>query len=62
MRKRAGWIGAVAAVALLPALWGSGAARAQSIPIPGPTVETIKKRGQLACGVDTGIPGFAFQG
>lgn len=38
-----------------------GAARAQSIPVPGPTVEAIKKRGTLACGVDTGIPGFAFQ-
>ena len=31
------------------------------MPIPGPTVDAIKKRGQLACGVDTGIPGFAFQ-
>ena len=61
MRRRAGWIGAVASLVLLPGLWSSGAVRAQSIPIPGPTVETIKKRGQLACGVDTGIPGFAFQ-
>ena len=61
MRRRAGWIGAVASMVLLPGLWSAGAVRAQSIPIPGPTVETIKKRGQLACGVDTGIPGFAFQ-
>jgi len=26
-----------------------------------PTLEAVKKRGQLICGVDTGIPGFAFQ-
>ena len=31
------------------------------IPVPGPTVQAIKARGQLACGVDTGIPGFAYQ-
>ena len=31
------------------------------IPVPGPTVQAIRSRGQLACGVDTGIPGFAFQ-
>ena len=36
-------------------------AQAQSIAVPGPTVEGIKKRGALSCGVDTGIPGFAFQ-
>lgn len=36
-------------------------ARAQAIPVPGPTVAEIVKRGALACGVDTGIPGFAFQ-
>src|SRR5258708_546308 len=34
----------------------SGSALAQS-----PTLEAVKKRGQLICGVDTGIPGFAFQ-
>lgn len=40
----------------------AGAARAQTaIPVPGPTIDTIRKRGNLACGVDTGIPGFAFQ-
>ena len=38
-----------------------GAAQAQSIPVPGPTVDAIKKRGTLSCGVDTGIPGFAYQ-
>ncbi len=55
MRIKAGWV-----VAML-SLWGCGGALAQNIPIPGPTVDAIKKRGQLACGVDTGIPGFAFQ-
>ena len=56
MRNRAGWIAAIASVLLTV-----GVARAQTIPVPGPTVDAIKKRGQLACGVDTGIPGFAFQ-
>ena len=56
MRWNAGWIATLAAL-----LIGAAAARAQNIPIPGPTVDAIKKRGQLACGVDTGIPGFAFQ-
>ena len=37
------------------------AASAQSLPAPGVTVEAIKKRGELVCGVDSGIPGFAYQ-
>jgi ABC-type amino acid transport substrate-binding protein len=28
---------------------------------PGPTIDAIKKRGMLVCGVDTGVPGFASQ-
>ncbi|MCW3476124.1 amino acid ABC transporter substrate-binding protein [Limobrevibacterium gyesilva] len=36
-------------------------AHAQLAPPPGPTAENIKKRGALACGVDTGVPGFAAQ-
>jgi len=56
MRIRIGLLSTLAAMVL------SVAAHAQTaIPIPGPTVDTIKKRGQLVCGVDTGIPGFAFQ-
>ena len=55
MRIKTGWMAAIASV------WLASSAYAQSIPIPGPTVEAIKKRGQLVCGVDTGIPGFAFQ-
>lgn len=53
MRIRTLWLCAIAA------LLAHGPAQAQSIP--GPTVDAIKKRGTLACGVDTGIPGFAFQ-
>src|SRR5262252_10972954 len=25
------------------------------------TLDAVKKRGQLVCGIDTGIPGYAFQ-
>lgn len=28
---------------------------------PGPTIDAIKQRGTLICGVDTGVPGFASQ-
>ena len=48
---------ALAAALLLPGY----AAQAQGASWPGPTVETIKKRGMLSCGVDTGVPGFATQ-
>jgi general L-amino acid transport system substrate-binding protein len=52
------WAGWGAAALLLTA----ATAQAQTaIPVPGPTVTAIKARGALACGVDTGIPGFAFQ-
>ncbi|MBV9521411.1 MAG: amino acid ABC transporter substrate-binding protein [Alphaproteobacteria bacterium] len=37
----------------------AGASRAQEVK--SPTLDAIKKRGELICGVDTGIPGFAFQ-
>ena len=50
------WAGAAAM------MLAADAAQAQTaIPVPGPTVAAIKARGALACGVDTGIPGFAFQ-
>jgi general L-amino acid transport system substrate-binding protein len=35
-----------------------GAAQAQQA---SPTLDAVKKRGQLVCGIDTGIPGYAFQ-
>src|SRR5260370_3625656 len=37
----------------------AGASRAQEVK--SATLDAIKKRGELICGVDTGIPGFAFQ-
>lgn len=55
---RAGRLAFVASAALLM----TGAiAQAQISPAPGPTVDAIKKRGALNCGIDTGVPGFAFQ-
>ena len=60
MRFHPTLLAAAAALGLASATYVP-AARAQAIPIPGPTVDGIKKRGQLNCGVDTGIPGFAFQ-
>jgi general L-amino acid transport system substrate-binding protein len=51
---------AIIAAFVLPALC-IGAAHAQGTSWPGPTVEAIKKRGALACGIDTGVPGFASQ-
>lgn len=39
----------------------SFAVQAQGVSWPGPTVDAIKKRGVLSCGVDTGVPGFATQ-
>ena len=47
----------IAAALLLP----GPAAHAQGLSFPGPTVENIKKRGNLVCGVDTGVPGFSSQ-
>ena len=38
----------------------AGAGRAQT-EFKSPTLDAVKKRGQLVCGIDTGIPGFAFQ-
>jgi len=51
----------VASCAVLAAmLLGSGQGRAQS-QAKSPTLDTIRQRGQLVCGVDTGIPGYAYQ-
>lgn len=35
-------------------------AAAQNGP-SSPTLDAVKKRGQLTCGIDTGIPGYAYQ-
>ena len=55
---RAGLYALAAGAAML---FTSVVAQAQIGPPPGATVETIKKRGMLSCGIDTGVPGFAFQ-
>ena len=54
--------GVIAAMAGgIAAVFAGGVASAQLAPPPGPTVEAIKKRGTLNCGIDTGVPGFAAQ-
>ncbi len=37
-----------------------GASSAQT-EVKSPTLDAVKKRGQLICGIDTGIPGYAYQ-
>jgi general L-amino acid transport system substrate-binding protein len=54
------------ALALAAMVAFGGQARAQTpapagATWPGATVEAIKKRGQLNCGIDVGVPGFASQ-
>jgi general L-amino acid transport system substrate-binding protein len=38
----------------------AGAAQAQT-ELKSPMIDAIKKRGELICGIDTGIPGYAYQ-
>lgn len=48
-----------AALVVAAGLWmGAGSAWAQ---VSSPTLDAVKKRGQLICGIDTGIPGYAYQ-
>ena len=56
--KRIFSCGTVLVAALLAAL--AGAAHAQT-PSKSATLDAVKKRGQLICGIDTGIPGYAYQ-
>ncbi|MBN9510138.1 MAG: amino acid ABC transporter substrate-binding protein [Alphaproteobacteria bacterium] len=52
---------AAAIGAMVAALLVAGApARAQE-PVKSPTLDAVKKRGELICGIDTGIPGYAYQ-
>ena len=53
-------IGAVCGLALAVMLASAGIARAQN-ELKSPTIDAIKKRDQLVCGIDTGIPGYAYQ-
>ena len=54
-RRTAGAVlaAACAAVMALPA--------AAQAPSKSATLDAVKKRGQLICGIDTGIPGYAYQ-
>jgi len=52
----------VACCAVVAGMTGfAGVSLAQTYDVKSPTMDAIKKRGELICGVDTGIPGFAFQ-
>jgi general L-amino acid transport system substrate-binding protein len=51
---------AACGLALAVVLASVGIARAQN-ELKSPTMDAIKKRGELICGIDTGIPGYAFQ-
>ena len=52
---------AAAIGAMVAALLVAGApARAQE-PVKSPTLDAVKHRGELICGIDTGIPGYAYQ-
>src|SRR6202051_3409637 len=57
LRFRVGLATCCVAVGLLAI---AGTAMAQN-EVKSPTMDAIKQRGQLVCGIDTGIPGYAFQ-
>ncbi len=58
LRFRAGATACWVALACMLAFAGTATAQTD---VKSPTMDAIKKRGQLICGVDTGIPGYAFQ-
>ncbi|HKM63698.1 MAG TPA: amino acid ABC transporter substrate-binding protein [Acidisphaera sp.] len=39
----------------------AGAALPARADVSSPTLDAVKKRGELICGIDTGIPGYAYQ-
>jgi general L-amino acid transport system substrate-binding protein len=51
---------AACGLAVLGVLAFAAAAAAQG-EVKSPTMDAVKQRGQMICGVDTGIPGYAFQ-
>ncbi|HXA24914.1 MAG TPA: amino acid ABC transporter substrate-binding protein [Acetobacteraceae bacterium] len=57
-RLRAGAAACCLAFACLLACTGIAAAQGD---VKSATMDAVKKRGQLVCGIDTGIPGYAFQ-
>jgi general L-amino acid transport system substrate-binding protein len=58
LRLRVGMIAACMASAWLLALAVPAVAQNE---VKSAMLDTIKKRGQLVCGIDTGIPGYAYQ-
>jgi general L-amino acid transport system substrate-binding protein len=57
-RLRAGAAACCLTFACLLACTGIAAAQGE---VKSATMDAVKKRGQLICGIDTGIPGYAFQ-
>ena len=53
---RAGLFACAAALAAI-----LGASAPSLAEVNSPTLDAVKKRGQLSCGIDTGIPGYAYQ-
>ena len=56
---RAACLGVAASAASV--LGGADALAQQGAATPSPTMNAIRQRGALICGVDTGVPGFATQ-
>lgn len=54
-------IRAAACGALLAGLLGLAPAGWAQSEVKSPTLDAVKKRGELICGIDTGIPGYAYQ-
>ncbi|MBV9975140.1 MAG: amino acid ABC transporter substrate-binding protein [Hyphomicrobiales bacterium] len=47
--------------AIFAAAFGFCAQAFAQSTVKSPTLDAIKKRGELSCGIDTGIPGYAYQ-
>src|SRR6516225_7336627 len=53
--------GAVTCSAVLAGMVGLSSAAWSQSEVKSPTLDAVKKRDQVICGVDTGIPGYAYQ-
>ena len=53
--------GAVTCSAVLAGMIGLSSAAWSQSEVKSPTLDAVKKRDQVICGVDTGIPGYAYQ-
>jgi general L-amino acid transport system substrate-binding protein len=54
------WMRAIVYGGLCAGFAGAIAAPARA-DVTSPTLDAVKKRGELICGIDTGIPGYAYQ-